>query len=273
MVTPLAILASVGAAAVVLIIALFASGTFQPGQMPDVQGAIMRLIEEPWGSTVIVLPGQLTMLGTVIVATLLARRRLAPRLGYTRSLLPWRAFPLLLAGTLFTGGLGGMIAEWLYPEPSQGIKFVQDMMLKPTGAGLVAVAIMVCILPPVCEEALFRGYLQRRLLQRWHPAAAIAVSTAFFVLAHFDPEHVLGVIPLGVWLGVVAWRCDSLLPSMLCHFAQNSLALVATRLAGDSYKETSPAQLIVVGVAGVLSVWAIIIMRRHPVPGRVVAPA
>jgi membrane protease YdiL (CAAX protease family) len=270
-VTTLALLASVGCAVIVFVFALIALGGFKPGQVMDVQGVIARLLEVPWGSAVLVLPGQLTMLATVIAATLLSRRKLAPRLGYTRSLLPWRAFPLLLAGTLFSGGLGGMIAEWLFPEPSPGIQFIQNMMLKPSGAGLVSLAFMVCVLPPLCEEALFRGYLQRRLLQRWHPAAAIALSSAFFVLAHFDPEHVLGVIPLGIWLGVVAWRCDSLFPAMLCHCAQNSLALLATRLAGGSYKETSPAQIVVVAIAGVLSVGAVMVMRRYPVPGRALA--
>jgi hypothetical protein len=101
----------------------------------------------------------------------------------------------------------------------------------------------------------------------------------FFVVSHFDPVHVLAVLPLGIWLGVVAWRCDSLWPSMLCHCAQNSLALVGSRLIGPSeaaaaQKGFDAPQLILFAIAGALTVWAVMVMRRHPVPGRVVvAPA
>jgi membrane protease YdiL (CAAX protease family) len=266
--TVLALLASVGSSAIVLVIALLPMGVFEAGRVLDMNGIIEALLNRPWGSTVLVLPGQLTLLGVAVAATLLARRRLAPRLGYTRSLLPWRALPLLIGGTFFCGWLGGSVAEWLFPEPSAGMQMILTMMQKPSGAGLAALAIMICVLPPLCEEALFRGYLQRRLLQRWPPAAAIAVSSVFFVAAHFDPEHVLAVIPLGVWLGVVAWRCDSLFPAMLCHCAQNSLALIGTRLGDPSAKGTSAPQLIVGAVAGVLFVGAVLVMRRHPVPGR-----
>ena len=96
--------------------------------------------------------------------------RLAKRLGYTRSLLPWRAFPLLLAGTFFAGGLGGIIVERLFQDPGPGMRMIQDMMQKPTGAGLAILAILIWC-AAAFRGGVFRGYLQRRLLQRWHPAA------------------------------------------------------------------------------------------------------
>ena len=233
-VTLLGVVASVVIATIVLLIAMYAVDAFQPGQGLDLMGVTQRILERPWGSAVLVLPGQVTMFSVAFAAALLSPSGLAKRLGYTRSLLPWRAFPLLLAGTFFAGGVGGIIVERLFQDPGPEMRMIQDMMQKPTGAGLAILAILICVLPPLSEEALFRGYLQRRLLQRWHPAAAVAVSSTFFVVSHLDPVHILAVVPLGVWLGVVAWRSDSLWPSMLCHFAQNSFALSGTRLTAGS---------------------------------------
>lgn len=274
-VTLLAVVASVVSALIVLVIAMFAVDAFKAGPAVDMMGALQRILARPWGSAVLVLPGQVTILAVAFTAALLSPTGLAKRLGYTRSLLPWRTFPLLLAGTFFTGALGGIIVERLFQDPGPGMRMIQDMMLKPTGAGLAILAVLICVLPPLSEEALFRGYLQRRLLQRWHPVAAIALSSALFAASHFDPVHILAVVPLGVWLGVVAWRSDSLWPSMLCHCAQNTLALFGTRLtegSNDSWgKGLDIPQLIFVVVAGALTLWALIVMRRHPVPGRVVA--
>jgi membrane protease YdiL (CAAX protease family) len=278
-VTVLALGAAVVIASIVLLVAMFALDAFHAGRAVDILGVTQRILDRPWGSAVLILPGQVTMFAVALVAAILSPIGLRKRLGYTRSLLPWRTFPLLLAGTLFAGMLGGWLIEHLFQDRGASLEMMQNMMQKPSGVALASLAFMICVLPPLSEEALFRGYLQRRLLQRWHPVAAIAVSSAFFVVSHFDPVHVLAVLPLGIWLGVVAWRCDSLWPSMLCHCAQNSLALVGSRFidpadAASAQKGFDAPQIIVFVIAGALTVWAVILMRRHPVPGRVVvAPA
>jgi membrane protease YdiL (CAAX protease family) len=36
-------------------------------------------------------------------------------------------------------------------------------------------SIILSVIPALVEESLFRGYLQRRFLQRWSPAVAISL--------------------------------------------------------------------------------------------------
>ena len=94
-------------------------------------------------------------------------------------------------------------------------------------------SIILSILPALVEEALFRGYLQRRLLQRWSPAVAIGVSTLLFALLHFDSvHHMFGVVPLGVITGLLAYRTNSIKPGMLVHGLQRSKTNRAEALAG-----------------------------------------
>jgi membrane protease YdiL (CAAX protease family) len=53
------------------------------------------------------------------------------------------------------------------------------------------------------------------------------VSSLAFAAAHTEPAHIILVLPLGLLFGWLRQRTDSLLPSLVAHIANNSLALVA----------------------------------------------
>jgi membrane protease YdiL (CAAX protease family) len=120
-----------------------------------------------------------------------------------------------------------VLLSLLVDEPSEQLRLMSDMMRTHAQGGFVVVlSLLVIGVPGIVEELLFRGYLQSRLLRRWPPVAAIALSTLLFAAAHMDPLHVVGVMPLGIWLGVVAWRTGSVWPAVLCHASNNAVALV-----------------------------------------------
>lgn len=248
-------------------VALIAIGAIHPTTKSfDLMAGVEKLTDHPWGTVVMLLPGQLCMLAAALGAALLSPHSLVARFGYTRSALPWWTLPLLVGGTFFAGQLGGLLVQSIFDDPGDNLRMLIRLMQKPHGAELAMLAVLLCVVPPFVEETLFRGYIQRRLLQRWHPAAAIAASSVFFTLAHFDPVHVLAVVPLAVWLGIVAWRCGSLWPAMLCHAAQNSFALWGARQGDPLAMEITSFDLIVLSVSATLTLGAIAVMRRHPAP-------
>jgi hypothetical protein len=100
------------------------------------------------------------------------------------------------------------------------------------------------------------------LLQRWHPAAAIGASTGFFTLAHFDPQHMLAIIPLGIWLGYLAWRTGTLWPGMLCHAAQNVFAILAARYGDTTERSFTPEMIPTLVVAGLAFLGAVFFLQR-----------
>ncbi|MCA9238851.1 MAG: CPBP family intramembrane metalloprotease, partial [Planctomycetales bacterium] len=77
--------------------------------------------------------------------------------------------------------------------------------------------LLIALSPGFVEELLFRGYIQGRLLQRWRPAWAIGVTSVLFGLVHVAPHTVVLATVLGVWLGIVAWRTGSIVPTIVCH--------------------------------------------------------
>jgi membrane protease YdiL (CAAX protease family) len=81
----------------------------------------------------------------------------------------------------------------------------------------------IALMPGFGEEMLFRGYIQRRLLQRWSPALAILVSSILFAIVHVMPHAVVFAFPVGLWLGFIAWKTGSIWPTILGHVLINGI--------------------------------------------------
>jgi hypothetical protein len=235
-------------------------GDFDP---ETIQFDLFTFVESLPLALMLIVPPQLVMAAAALGAAALSLEPLPRRLGWTRSRLPWWSLPLLIAGTGFSGMLGGLALEYLVGDEGDSLKLMMHMFLAQEGVNFWILAATVALLPGLIEETLFRGYVQRRLLQRWKPVHAIALSTLLFCAIHFDPAHMLAIAPLGVWLGVVAWRSGSIWPAVLCHMAQN---LFASLMARHSVAESTwgPELAIVLGVTFLGLLGAIWVMRRHP---------
>ncbi len=105
-----------------------------------------------------------------------------------------------------------------------------------SGAGVTL--IVMAVVPAVAEEWLFRGYLFGALRAVSRPRTAILVSALLFGVFHvvigglLSWERLLTSTLLGLLLGWVRWKTDSLWPGMVLHACHNGL-LVAAALARD----------------------------------------
>jgi membrane protease YdiL (CAAX protease family) len=120
-------------------------------------------------------------------------------------------------------------------------KLPSELGVSSSTAALVAAAVFVCVIAPVCEEFFFRGFvfgaLRRmrivvagRELGTW---VAAIITGILFGLAHTGSASSQYLIPLG-FLGfvlcLVRWRTGSLYPCMALHSVNNSLALGVNQL-------------------------------------------
>lgn len=98
--------------------------------------------------------------------------------------------------------------------------------LLPQGALEFALWIALSITAGICEEAIFRGYLQRQLMAFTRSApAGILFSAAAFGAGHgYQGRRMMILIAIyGVLFGVMAhWR-GSVRPGMIAHVWQDSL--------------------------------------------------
>lgn len=85
--------------------------------------------------------------------------------------------------------------------------------------------IVLAITPAICEELLFRGYVQRELERGAGVVAGIVISGIVFGLYHLRLTQAIPLCVLGIYLAWLVWRTGSLWPAIVVHFMNNALAV------------------------------------------------
>jgi len=129
---------------------------------------------------------------------------------------------------------------------------------------LVFVALLVCVAAPIAEELFFRGFLFTAM-RRWIGVAGGAIVTGVvFGAIHAGSADAVFLVPLGVFgalLCLLYHRTGSLIPSIVLHALNNSLAL------GVSQHWEAP-QVIAVMIGATAAVLALVLpfSARSPAP-------
>jgi uncharacterized protein len=97
-----------------------------------------------------------------------------------------------------------------------------DMILKDRMGYLV-----IGLLAPFAEELVFRGAILKALLgwskNHWY---AIAISALVFALVHGNPAQMPHAFVIGLLLGWMYYRTDSIIPSVAFHWVNNTAAYI-----------------------------------------------
>jgi len=132
----------------------------------------------------------------------------------------WGAALLILSGV-----------HWLLRVPPQNAA-VQAIV--PHTPVEIAVWLLDAVTAGICEETLFRGYLQRQFIAFTRSApAGIIVSALCFGAAHIYQglRMVVFIAIFGLMFGVLAWWRNSTRPGMIAHGWQDALGGVVTGLS------------------------------------------
>ncbi|GGP01886.1 hypothetical protein GCM10010992_04060 [Cloacibacterium rupense] len=87
--------------------------------------------------------------------------------------------------------------------------------------------LLVSFFAPIIEEILFRGIIQKGMINNGvKPKTAILISAFVFGFIHFNPWQFVGAFLLGIVLGVVYFKTKSLLMSILLHSFNNTIAAI-----------------------------------------------
>ena len=185
--------------------------------LPVIGFAVVRLLPNREMLTVL---GAFFLIGllAVIVAVAPLGKAAFPALGLRPANWKYPVFGAL--GTLFLSVAVSQIGI----EP-QGMKQVIDVVREPHE--LILSLLLLSVLAPVVEELVFRGLLYGWIAGRWGGTLALIVSSLAFAAAHWEPAHIILVLPLGFLFGWLRRRTDSLLPSLFSHIVNNGFALLA----------------------------------------------
>ncbi len=85
----------------------------------------------------------------------------------------------------------------------------------------------------IFEEILFRGFFQKVWETYFSPAWAIAVSSILFAVVHLNPWWLFQILLLGILLGYVAFKSDSVIPGIFIHVLNNAIAVVFLKIPDE----------------------------------------
>ena len=171
-------------------------------------------------------------------------------------------------GTLGLNHLLTLYGAWqdsVFPPP-EILQALYDGLFVYRGPADFAVLLAVfALVPAVCEEMLFRGFLHSGLMRRLErPLSAVVAGAIVFGIFHLDPWRFVGVVVLGLFLGYLRLATGSLLPAMAAHAANNivSVSLAASGRLSDDRLPGTPATVLV----AILLVAAVPLLLRSARP-------
>ncbi len=142
-------------------------------------------------------------------------------------LIPFIAVPAAILVSLIAH-----LINLIYPFPKEYLE--QLSRLFTMDSSTLKVFLVMAVLPGICEETLFRGFMIR-FFEKWGPKWAVIISALLFALFHLDPFRFFPVLLLGILLGYLTVRSGSIYNSMLSHTINNGLALFVTTFGSAAW--------------------------------------
>lgn len=183
-------------------------------------GAILGAFKLSLGMTTIIT----TVLSSGLTIFLFLKLRWTPVSPSWMQTRPWIVLTWSVLLALGTITPSERLVEVLQMEmPEQMMKMFEEVMKKPIGY------VVIGILAPFAEEVVFRGAILRKLLgmmdekRHW---VAIAISALVFGLVHLNIPQGIHAFLIGLLLGWMYYRTRSILPGILFHWVNNSVAFI-----------------------------------------------
>ena len=154
--------------------------------------------------------------------------------------------------------------------PSADVVGNSDTLFSYASDKSLAVSLMyACIVAPVTEELFYRGFVMKafsRVSQRF----GILISALFFALGHGNIAQFCLTLLMGIFMGYIDMKHNSLLPSIIVHFGNNTLVSARSVVemyasdALDMYDMIYGCSLLAAAVIGI--VLLIIFCKRNTFP-------
>lgn len=140
----------------------------------------------------------------------------------------------MLIGVAFTvvGDELTRMVDMIKPIPDAVQNNLYQMLSWNNAGDFITIFLTLCIAAPLVEEALFRGFLQRWFERHRGVTSGVLATSALFALVHANLYFLIPILLLAIILGAMAWRVESILPSMIVHAVNNSFGFIGASVYG-----------------------------------------
>jgi uncharacterized protein len=180
--------------------------------------------------------GQILFIGLatfliVRLHTTTERKRSFLRLRWNQDSLKYILYGTLLVLTVqpivvYLGHLNSLLP---IPESLTDLQVSQYQMIQDflTTDGILLFGLLhIALVPAICEEVLFRGYILRAFEKSWGIVTGIIVSGIIFGLFHIQLGNILPLASLGIILALMTWLSGTIWPAVVAHLINNGAAVV-----------------------------------------------
>jgi uncharacterized protein len=131
------------------------------------------------------------------------------------------AVAFLFIANYLLAALGSVLVHLIKPSSTEALKNALPHTISED-----AVFLLVALTAGICEEVIFRGYLQRQFTG-WtrNAAAGIVLQGVLFGVAHAyqGTTGIIGIAFFGCMFGWLAWWRRSLRPGIMAHFLYDAI--------------------------------------------------
>ncbi len=136
-------------------------------------------------------------------------------------------FLIILLSTLpliIISGVLSQLINMVYPVSESYLEGLKNV-ISNQDISLWKNLLIVALLPGICEEVMFRGYIINGFLKqgKWR---AIIITGVLFGIMHLDPFRFIPVTLLGIWMGYLLIRTRSLYIPIFAHILNNGFAIL-----------------------------------------------
>ncbi|WP_164848684.1 CPBP family intramembrane glutamic endopeptidase [Paenibacillus sp. DCT19] len=160
---------------------------------------------------------------------------------------------------LFFHQLTEVVSQWLGVSYGTSYYPIADSLFS-----LGILLISIGIIPPICEELLFRGVLLSGYAKRGLWFAAI-VSSFLFALFHDNPYRLIELFGAALVSAIIVIRSGSIIPGIIVHLITNSTYVISSYIQGGDMLEgmTTPEgpTLLILLMTGFASLITLMICR------------
>lgn len=167
----------------------------------------------------------------IVIAILITKVKLTRDI-FTKSKVPKE---FILLGAVSCIGMG-IISQIIYTMYSTILKYKgitipePDFSFPTQRIFLILFLIYVCLLGPMLEEIIFRGFILRSM-QRYGNLTAIIVSSILFSMFHLNLVQFINPVLVGMLLAFIAIKSESIFPSMIAHIFNNTITFAAAAVS------------------------------------------
>ncbi len=123
---------------------------------------------------------------------------------------------------------------------------------------VILMVLYVCLVAPVTEELFYRGFLLKNL-SRVSQRFGIFASAFLFGLAHQNISQFVLAFVVGIFMGYLTVKHNSLVPSIIAHMAVNTTSQILSLL--DLYFGETIVGLASIAYLGIVIAGAILLVR------------